>query len=49
MYTIWDVRKNVQTANCGGAEWVVDGERGRCTYPQTMTEEEVRTAYQKGE
>ena len=27
-------------------EWVVDGEIGRETYPATMTEEEVRTAYQ---
>lgn len=49
MYTIWDVRKETRTANWGGAEWVVDGERGRCTYPPTMTEEEVRKAYQKGE
>ena len=49
MYTIWSIRKETRTANWGGAEWVVDGERGRCTYPPTMTEEEVIEAYQKGE
>ena len=48
-YTIWDVRKETRTANWCGAEWVVDGERGRCTYPPTMTEEEVRNAYARGE
>lgn len=48
-YTIWKISKNVSTANWGGCEWVVDGERGRQTYPPTMTEEEVRNAYQKGE
>ena len=48
-YTIWNVRKETRTTNWGGAEWVVDGERGRQTYPTTMTEKEVREAYQKGE
>lgn len=48
-YTIWDIRKETRTTNWGGCEWVVDGERGRCTYPPTMTEDEVRSAYQKGE
>ena len=48
-YTIWNVRKETRTVNWGGAEWVVDGERGRCTYPPTMTEEEVRKAYMNGE
>lgn len=49
MYTIYDVRKNYRTLNWDGEEWVVDGERGICTYPPTMTEEEVREAYARGE
>ena len=52
-YTIWDVKKIIIPIQgfkgVFGAEWVVDGERGRCTYPPTMTEDEVREAYQKGE
>lgn len=48
-YTIYDVRKETRTVNWGGAEWVVDGERGICTYPSTMTEDEVREKYARGE
>ena len=49
MYTIYDVRMNTHTINWGGAEWVVDGERGRCTYPGFWTKEEAIESYQKGE
>ena len=49
MYTIWDVRKNYRTLNYGGCEWVVDGERGICTYPGFWTKQEAIDAYQKGE
>lgn len=48
-YNVYDCHLNRNTHNWGGAEWVVDGERGYCTYPPTMTEEEVCRAYQKGE
>lgn len=49
MYSVWDVHLNTDTKNFGGAEWVVDGERGRNTYPATMTKEEAVNLYRKGE
>ena len=49
MYNIYDVRENTRTVNWGGSEWVVDGERGICTYPGYWTKEQAIEAYQKGE
>lgn len=49
MYNVWDCHLNSDTYNWGGSEWVVDGERGRCTYPGFWTMAEAIDAYMKGE
>lgn len=49
MYAVWDVHLNRETRNFGGAEWVVDGERGRETYPATISKEDAVALYRKGE
>ena len=48
MYNIYDVRLNANTHNFGGLEWVVDGERGRDTFPGTWAECTAREYYSKG-
>ena len=48
MYTVYDIHYETSTHNWNGAEWIVDGERGRYSYPPTMTKEEVRKAYSEG-
>jgi len=48
-YTIYCVKHNTHTLNYGGEEWVIDGERGFCTYPGYWTKEEAIAAYQRGE
>lgn len=37
-YTVWDCRLNANTMNFDGLEWVVDGERGRYTFPGSIPE-----------
>lgn len=49
MYNIYIVYINRNTHNYGGAEWVIDGENGRYTYPATMHEEDARNMYSRGE
>lgn len=46
MYNVYDIHR---IPGDPAHRWVADGERGRETYPATMTEDEVRTAYMKGE
>ena len=48
-YNVWDCHLNRNTYNWGGAEWVVDGERGRNTYPGDWTMAEAKEAYARGE
>lgn len=48
MYTIWNVTRNTNTFNFGGAEWVVDGEIGRMVYPGHWDKSTVCTYYSHG-
>ena len=48
-YNIYYIRHNTHTLNYGCEEWVIDGERGFCTYPGYWTKEEAIAAYQRGE
>ena len=46
-YGVYDCHLNKNTKNWDGAEWVVDGEYGRMSYPTTMTKEQAIDAYRK--
>ena len=48
MYNIYDVHLNADTRNFGGLEWVIDGERGRDTFPGTWAECKAREYYRRG-
>ena len=45
MYSVWDVHLNTETKNWDGREWVVDGERGRDTFPGDWTKEKAVRYY----
>lgn len=47
-YGIYDIRRNHNTRNWNGEEWVVDGERGIWTLPGTLTKEEAMQRYRYG-
>lgn len=47
-YVIWNVHKNTETFNFGGAEWVVDGELGRMVYPGNWDKSIACTYYAHG-
>ena len=42
-YNVWDAHRHPE-----GKGWVVDGEYGRCTYPDSMSIEEAIEAYRTG-
>ena len=45
-YGIYDVRKNEQTVNWGGSEWVIDGEYGIDTFPGYWEKDKAIKYYQ---
>ena len=48
MYNIYDIHLNYNTHAFDGLEWVVDGERGRDTFPGTWEKEKVIRYYRRG-
>ena len=48
MYTIYNSFLNTDTHNFNGSEWIIDGERGRDSYPGTYPKEYCERLYQKG-
>ena len=48
MYGIYYVCLNSNTRNWGGLEWVIDGERGRDTFPGTWEKEKAIAYYRRG-
>ena len=47
-YTIYDLHENRDTRSFGGHETVIDGERGRDTFPGAWWHEDARDHYRAG-
>lgn len=47
-WSVYDSHLNADIYNFGGLEWVVDGERGRYSYPGTFPECLVKRMYMEG-
>lgn len=48
MYNIYNTYLNSNTKNYDGLEWVIDGERGRWSYPGTYPREYCERLYRDG-